>query len=425
MNAASDQKSQFHFDPKLIPTVINTRRISKLDTSYSEDNYVILSTFGKNFRINEPMYNILRHVNGRRTLEELSTLIREQEGLDVNPEDLWNLLSNDLAPRGLISLQEDEIEQKYKSNSPFRIIVFPRNVQVLLSRLLANFVSLPILLVLIGSFIGLTIIINETKPVNNISSLDFFFVPVLFLIGILIHELGHSAAGIRGGVEPGGIGFRFLLWIPVFSIDLNDAWVLDRKSRVELNLGGVGLQSAYGILLLISSYLFKSSILFTASTITCSMILLNLMPFPGLDGYWVFSDVLGVPNLRKESIVLVKRIFLKKKTKEEPWGKISLHIKIFMLCYSLFTLMSFFFIIMLIQTFILRLVLSIITLPGSIEQIGGSLLEGRILDFLLQLIGFAFILIFLFGFIAMLVGFLFSFGLIFARFFSRIRKQDQ
>ena len=116
---------------------------------------------------------------------------------------------------------------------------------------------------------------------------------MLFVIGVLIHELGHSAACVRGGIQPGTIGVRFLLWIPVFSIDVNNAWILDRKSRVELDLGGIGLQSAYGTFLLIASNLIQFPLLFEAANLTLSMVLLNILPFPRFDGYWFLADALG------------------------------------------------------------------------------------------------------------------------------------
>ncbi|MFX0092270.1 MAG: M50 family metallopeptidase [Candidatus Hodarchaeota archaeon] len=418
-------KSELTFDPNLIPRVINISRISKFDTAYSADCYVIVSTFGRSFRITEAMYNILRQINGKRTLEELTRVIREQESLDAKPEDLWELFINHLRPRGLITFQKEKTrertEKELTSNMPVRFIILPQKLQLRLSRFLARCVSLPILLGLLGAFIGLTMITRRPEQ-NTATPLDLLAVFILFVIGAVIHELGHSAAAVRGGIQPGKIGMRFFVLFPVFSIDLNDGWTLNRKKRIELDLGGIGLQSAYGILLLIASSFIQSALVFDAAAITFTMTIFNLMPFPSFDGYWFLSDALGIPNLRKEGVAQVKAMLTRKKGKEEPWGKIATPIKIVILGYGVFTIFSSLLVVTFMYSFAVMFISLVIALPASIEQIGIAYLEGRMLDALSQIIGLGFMLIFLVGFSIMFIGIVLSFRPGLARIYNRVRK---
>ena len=417
-----NQKSSISFDLKLVPRLINIHRITKFHTSYSKPSYIILSTIGRNFRITMPMYKILRLVDGEHSLEDLVCVIKEQEDLDVSPETLWELFENELVPRSLITFRDKEFdttEEKFKSNSrPFRIRIFPWKVQLMISQFFSKIISLPILLTLIGLFFVLTLSINKPKTTNSISQLDFLIILVLILLGILIHELGHSSAAVRGKIQPGSIGIRFLLLFPVFSIDVNNGWVLDRKSRIELDLGGIGLQSGFGILLLLFSNFIQSPLFFIASSITFSIVLLNIIPFPSFDGYWFLTDTLGIPNLKDTALSILWRTFSRKRNENKPWGSVSTSIQFILFCYGLFTVFSVILVIFYFSQFIMIVITLIINLLYFFKQIEAYISDGRLLDFY-QMISFIFSLTIFIGFTLMIIRTLLYFKSKIARKFDQ------
>lgn len=430
-NCDLNQDFSIHFDLKLIPRLINIQRIIKFQTSYSEPSYIILSTFGRTFRITKTMYKITRQVDGKQSLKDLACEIKEKEDLDVSPETLWELFKNDLVPRSIITFSDEEfdtIEEKLRSNStPFRVKIFPWKAQLLISQFFSRITSLPILLILIGCFFGLTLIINKPKPTKNIDQLDFLIILMLMFIGILIHELGHSSAAVRGKIQPGSIGIRFLLWFPVLSIDVNSGWILDRKSRIELDLGGIGLQSGFGILLLLLSDFVQSPSLFIASSITFSIVCLNIVPFPRFDGYWFLTDALGIPNLSNTALSILRRPFSKKSNVNTHWGSLSLSIQFILFCYGLFTVFSIALMIFyLIQLPLLFLAL-IINIPQFIEQIKTSFSEGNFLISFYQIIGIIFSLTIFVGFVLMFFRILLYFKSRFVQKFNQripVRNND-
>jgi putative peptide zinc metalloprotease protein len=401
-----NQKDSFSFDLKLIPRLINIQRITKFHTSYSKPSYIISSAVGRNFRITVPMYKILRLVDGEHSLEDLTYVIKEQEDLDISPETLWELFENELIPRSLITFEDknfDTTEEKFKSNSrPFSLRIFPRKAQLLLSHFFSKITSLQLLIALIGLYFVLTLTINEPRTTNSIGQLDSLIILLLILLGILIHELGHSSAAVRGKIQPGPIGIRFLMIFPVFFIDVNNGWILDRKSRIELDLGGIGLQSGFGILLLLFSNLLQSPLLFIASSVTFSIVLLNIIPFPRFDGYWFLTDVLGVPNLKDTALSMLWRTFSKKEYENKPWGSVPTSIQFILFCYGLFTVFSIFLVIFYFSQFVMVVLTLITNFPDFMDQIEIFIFEGRFPDFL-QMIRTIFSLIIFISFILMII----------------------
>jgi putative peptide zinc metalloprotease protein len=398
-NRASDK---LKLDPLMIPKLVNIRRISELHTSFSEQNYVVITTFGTNFRITKSLYTILCHINGYRTIKDVVSLIRKHDDLDINSETLWEFFVTELVPRELISFEDMEnvaVFEKFSTKSPFRITIMSRRFQLVISHLLERFVAFPLLILFISSFYILIFIFN--RPLNNIhlSSVGLLFTTILLIVGIFIHELGHSAAGVRNGIQPGTIAIRFFLWFPVFSIDVNDAWILNRKSRIELDLGGMGLQSAYGIFLLLSSILFQSLILYQAAILNFSTVFLNAIPFPRFDGYWVLTDALGVPNLRQKALKEFKRFFTKKKLEIEPWEQTSAFTKAALFGYGIFIIISAFTVGIFFYSFFMSFITLMISLPSFIIQIHQVFLNGNFFDFLIILINIIILILFFLGFI--------------------------
>lgn len=121
------------------------------------------------------------------------------------------------------------------------------------------------------------------------------------LISSFFHELGHASACKYFGVRHGGIGFGLYLNFPVLYTDVTEVWKLKRAQRCVVNIAGVYFQSYWLIGLLIGFFLTGNDILRYLILIMNFGFLMTLNPFFKFDGYWIASDLLGVPNLRTRS----------------------------------------------------------------------------------------------------------------------------
>ncbi|MDM8310432.1 hypothetical protein QUW31_14815, partial [Phocaeicola barnesiae] len=141
-----------------------------------------------------------------------------------------------------------------------------------------------------------------------------------FMLGSsFFHELGHASACKYFGVRHGGIGFGLYLNFPVLYTDVTEVWKLKRGERCVVNLAGVYFQSWWLIILLVAFLMTGNDILRYLILVMNLGFAMTLNPFFKFDGYWMASDLLGVPNLRQRSLELLGYIW--KKLRKEPEGK--------------------------------------------------------------------------------------------------------
>src|SRR5204862_2952110 len=119
----------------------------------------------------------------------------------------------------------------------------------------------------------------------------------LVILSAAFHECGHATACAYGGARPGVMGAGLYIVWPAFYTDVTDAYRLGKGGRLRTDLGGVyfnivfmlavvGVYGATGyepLLLIIPFMHFE--------------ILHQFLPFIRLDGYYIVSDLTGVPDM--------------------------------------------------------------------------------------------------------------------------------
>ncbi len=124
------------------------------------------------------------------------------------------------------------------------------------------------------------------------------------------HELGHAYMATRYGCRVPTMGIAVLLMMPLLYTDVTDAWRLkEKKKRLMIDAGGMFVELYIaGIATFFWAFLPDGSlrsIAFIVGTTSWIMsILVNLNMFMKFDGYYIFSDALGVPNLQERSFAL-------------------------------------------------------------------------------------------------------------------------
>jgi putative peptide zinc metalloprotease protein len=176
---------------------------------------------------------------------------------------------------------------------------------------------------------------------SSANSFEDIFITYILLFGILIlHELGHSFAAKKYNVDVKEIGFGIYYILPVFYVDLNEAWKLEKSKRVIINLSGIYFQLFSGILLFLLSVIFKnqSNILMNLYFINLSIVILNLNPFLKFDGYWILSDLINENDLNTTSNLVIKDL-MKFKKPNKKWIVILYSISKFIFIYCVVTLL--------------------------------------------------------------------------------------
>ncbi|SIS46043.1 HlyD family efflux transporter periplasmic adaptor subunit [Neptunomonas antarctica] len=124
------------------------------------------------------------------------------------------------------------------------------------------------------------------------------------------HELGHALVSQRLGCRVASMGVAFLVMFPVLYTDTTDAWKL-RSKRDRLRIVTAGVRTEL-YLALLATFLWgilpdgawRSAAFFVATTSWITSVLVNISPFLRFDGYYAFSDLIGIENLQQRSFAL-------------------------------------------------------------------------------------------------------------------------
>ena len=126
---------------------------------------------------------------------------------------------------------------------------------------------------------------------------DLLLVAALSIASAVFHECGHAAGCRYGGARPGRIGAGIYLVWPSFFTDVTDSYRLGRAGRLRTDLGGVYFNLIFMLALAACYAATSTEILLLIIAITHLEMLEQLLPFVRFDGYFILSDLVGVPDL--------------------------------------------------------------------------------------------------------------------------------
>jgi CRP-like cAMP-binding protein/Zn-dependent protease len=138
---------------------------------------------------------------------------------------------------------------------------------------------------------------------------------VLFLVLAMFltfaHELGHATVLVHGRRHVIEAGFLIFFGSPAFFVDASDGLMLERRQRMMLSFAGpfaeLVLAGIASIVMISLPGTGVGAFLYRFALINYFVIFLNLIPLLELDGYWIFADLIQVPDLRRRSLNFVKR----------------------------------------------------------------------------------------------------------------------
>ena len=133
----------------------------------------------------------------------------------------------------------------------------------------------------------------------------------LFVVKIF-HELGHAYTAKAMGCRVPMIGVAFLVGWPVLYTDTSDAWKIpEPRKRLAIGVAGVGVEIAVAALALFLWSVapegsMKSAFFLLATTTWILSVAVNFNPFMRFDGYYLLTDLTGVPNMERRTFDMAK-----------------------------------------------------------------------------------------------------------------------
>lgn len=121
----------------------------------------------------------------------------------------------------------------------------------------------------------------------------------LTLLSAAFHEIGHASACRYGKVRPGAMGCGIYVVWPAFYTDVTNSYRLGRAGRLRTDLGGVYFNGLF-ILGLTAVYAQHPTPVLLAAILLINLeVVQQLLPTLRFDGYYIMSDLVGIPDLFK------------------------------------------------------------------------------------------------------------------------------
>jgi CRP-like cAMP-binding protein/Zn-dependent protease len=144
-----------------------------------------------------------------------------------------------------------------------------------------------------------------------------------------MHELGHAVVISRYDRKVKSAGFMIYFGSPAFFVEATDSLMLERRQRILQSSTGPFTELVIAGVAGLAVFFFPggplADLLYKFALLNYLVIFLNLIPLLELDGYWILSDLIQVPDLRPRSLQFIQHdLWHKAHTREkltpQEWG---------------------------------------------------------------------------------------------------------
>jgi putative peptide zinc metalloprotease protein len=306
------------------------------------------------------LYLVAEQANGARSYEQIAGAVGDAIRRGVAADDVQFLADERLRPLGLLSAANGDDVASVSKAKPMLALKFKRAlVPAAIVRVLATIFSPllfpPVILAVLVAIVGLDYWLFSVHGIAQ-SLRQAFYEPgtLLLMLGLVLlsaffHECGHAAAARYGGARPGAIGAGLYLVWPALYTDLTDAYRLGRGGRLRADLGGVYFNAIFMLLTAGAYFVTGFEPLLLLIPLQHLEIVHQLLPFLRLDGYYIVSDLTGVPDILSRLKPTLKSLVPGLKTDPrvhelKPWARVVVTLYVILLVpvvIALFSLMAF------------------------------------------------------------------------------------
>lgn len=277
------------------------------DSGRIEAPSIIRRHDGRMMEVSPLLHHLAATLDPTRDLEWVAARLSAELGRSISADSVAYLIDHKLRPLGVLSDAPPAAGERRPTPDLLGLTVHagvvPAPVVKAFATLLRPLFFPPVVILALAFLINADAWLWRSHRVGA-GLREVFTEPALMLLVVALtlvagafHELGHATASRYAGAEPGVIGAGiYLLW-PVFYNDLDDSYRLSRTDRLRCDLGGVYFNVLFILVLFGAFGLTGFTPLLVVAAAQHLAILQQFLPFVRLDGYYVVSDLAGVPDL--------------------------------------------------------------------------------------------------------------------------------
>jgi putative peptide zinc metalloprotease protein len=305
--------------PKSFPALRRDLPISRQETADGPVLVVKEPASGQFFRLGQAEQFIVEQLDGTRSLEDIRRRVEEQLGASLSEGTLAAFVRR-LEKTGLLessSARARAPAKRPRVRGNLLYLRFPLfDPDRLMARLERNvgFLFTPQSLAIGGVLIAVALMITAANGPEIARDLLGLYaiavVPLVIVLALIVvsaHELAHGVTCKHFGGEVHEVGFMLVYFQPFFYCNVSDAWLFPEKAK-RLWVGFAGLYFEF-VLWAVATLTWRAAeagtvvsyVALTVMAISGLKSIFDLNPFIKLDGYYILSDWLGIPNLRRRA----------------------------------------------------------------------------------------------------------------------------
>jgi putative peptide zinc metalloprotease protein len=275
-------------------------------SGYSQPPSLVRRADGQVIQMSPLLYLVARQIDGSRGPAAIAQLVSDDLGRSMTADQVRYLIAAKLLPLGIVAGQ-GTVAAPPKA-SPLlalkaRGTLLPERAANAVGALLRPLFRWPVIVAVVASVAALDYWLfaahGLTAGLRQVlrDPVGLLIVFGLSLVSAAFHECGHAAGCRYGGARPGGIGVGLYLVWPSFFTNVTDSYRLSRGGRLRTDLGGLYFNLIFMLAMAALYEATSAEILLLVIAVTHLEMLQQLLPFVRFDGYFILSDLVGVPDL--------------------------------------------------------------------------------------------------------------------------------
>lgn len=299
------------------------------NAGYKITSYLLRTPDDRFIEVTELLYQIVYVFQTEQDPARIARIVSQLQGKKIDAKAIIFLVQTKLLPLGIFIHPEVKIQEQQR-NTPhadsiltlrYRMTLLPKSITTHIAKIFSPLFHWPVIL---GIFIDFVLInvwlfgfhgIDASLQQTIMEPFLFLLIIGLLLFSTLFHEFGHAAGCAFGGAKPGRIGSGLYIIWPAFFTDITDIYRLPRRARLLSDIGGIYFNMIFAVIIAVVYFITKYEPLLLVIVLQNIAILNQLLPFVRLDGYYIISDLVGVPDLFIRMKPILKSVFLFRKTK--------------------------------------------------------------------------------------------------------------
>jgi putative peptide zinc metalloprotease protein len=276
-------------------------------SGFKEPPSIVRLASGQTVQLTDLLYVVLTCIDGQRSDDEIAAAVSQRIGKTANAENVRYLADEKLRPLGLLKNPDGSNPPLTKSDPLLsirgRFTLFSERVTGLLTAPFRYLFLPPVVIAVIAAFAFAVWWLFFDEGLGRATRQLLYSPSMLVLMFALtalsagFHEFGHAAACRYGGASPGVIGGGVYLVWPAFYTDVTDSYRLSRGGRLRTDLGGLYFNMLFSLATVGVWAMTHYAPLLVLVPLQMVQMTHQLLPFVRLDGYYILSDLTGVPDL--------------------------------------------------------------------------------------------------------------------------------